>query len=130
VTATIAFMGDPIDYGSEQPGDLIMPDAGHVGMCAGNGQYWDAPHTGTVVQLQSYGKPYAIRRVATPSTGASGDAILTADTSTGASTASVWDSLSSSFSFIFSAQGWERIGEVVGGSILIGIGLWNLSKRL
>lgn len=40
---------------SLQPGDLIFTDNGyisHVGIFAGHGRWWVAPHTGTRVQLQ------------------------------------------------------------------------------
>jgi cell wall-associated NlpC family hydrolase len=36
-----------------RPGDLVFtPDLGHVGIYAGYGSMWNAPHTGAVVRLQ------------------------------------------------------------------------------
>lgn len=42
-----------------QPGDLVCW-TGHVGVYAGNGEFWDAPHSGSTVQLQKvWTKPIA-----------------------------------------------------------------------
>lgn len=52
--------GTPVPLSALQPGDLIFwgYPAYHVGMYVGNGQMIDAPHTGTVVQIQSiWGHP-------------------------------------------------------------------------
>jgi cell wall-associated NlpC family hydrolase len=126
VTATLQFMGDPVAYGQEQPGDLVMPDAGHVGLCAGNGQYWDAPHTGTVVQLQSYAKPFAIRRVATPSTGATSDALLANASTSSNPFSELWNN----FQWISQAHNWFRIAQVIFGAALILFALKTIQGRL
>jgi cell wall-associated NlpC family hydrolase len=49
----------PISMSDLEPGDLIFFDGlGHVGMYIGGGQFVHAPHTGTVVQIQSiWGRP-------------------------------------------------------------------------
>ncbi|HWC35267.1 MAG TPA: C40 family peptidase [Mycobacteriales bacterium] len=47
-----------------QPGDLVFQESGgypyHVGIYAGHGKWWHAPHTGTVVQKQRiyHGRKY------------------------------------------------------------------------
>jgi cell wall-associated NlpC family hydrolase len=55
-----------IDRSAMRPGDLVFLDgAGHVGIYAGNGQMWDAPHSGDSVRLRSiYSSSYAVGRVA------------------------------------------------------------------
>ncbi len=46
--------GQHISRADLQPGDLVFfyPDIGHVGIYVGNGLMVDAPHTGTVVQVE------------------------------------------------------------------------------
>jgi cell wall-associated NlpC family hydrolase len=59
-------MATPIARGSEQPGDLIFfgSPAYHVGIYAGNGQLWYAPHTGDVVKLGAiWDSSYTVGRV-------------------------------------------------------------------
>ena len=67
-----AQVGTPVSsLADAQPGDLVFfagsdgtaSAPGHVGIYIGNGQMIDAPHTGTVVQVQSVGTPVAIRRI-------------------------------------------------------------------
>ena len=44
----------PISSSQMQPGDLVFFDGlGHVGIYIGNGQFVDAPHTGSVVRIDS-----------------------------------------------------------------------------
>ncbi len=45
-------LGVPVSEDQLQPGDILFFDAlGHVGMYIGGGQFVQAPHTGTVVQI-------------------------------------------------------------------------------
>jgi cell wall-associated NlpC family hydrolase len=45
---------EPISSSQMQPGDLVFFDAlGHVGIYIGGGQFVDAPHTGSVVRIDS-----------------------------------------------------------------------------
>ncbi|HEY3551438.1 MAG TPA: NlpC/P60 family protein [Gaiellaceae bacterium] len=45
---------EPISQSQMQPGDLVFFDGlGHVGIYIGNGQFVDAPHTGSVVRIDS-----------------------------------------------------------------------------
>jgi cell wall-associated NlpC family hydrolase len=48
-----------------QPGDLIFPSTGHVGIYLGNGQMAEAPYTGAVTRVKNVTgmRPVAIRRV-------------------------------------------------------------------
>lgn len=54
----------PIAPSAAQPGDLIFigSPAYHVGIYAGNGQFWTAPKTGDVVQLESIWASYTVGR--------------------------------------------------------------------
>jgi len=54
-----------VDRADLQPGDLLFFDgASHVGIYAGNGQMWDAPHSGASVTLRDvYSSNYVIGRV-------------------------------------------------------------------
>lgn len=64
-----ATVGMPVaSVAQARPGDLVFyePSAsgpGHVGIYIGNGQMINAPHTGTVVRVDSVGTPSAIRRI-------------------------------------------------------------------
>jgi cell wall-associated NlpC family hydrolase len=58
----------PVSQFNKQPGDLIFfgtpGNIYHVGIYAGNGQMWAAPHTGDVVSLrQIWTTSYTVRRV-------------------------------------------------------------------
>jgi peptidoglycan DL-endopeptidase CwlO len=45
---------EPISSSQMQPGDLVFFDGlGHVGIYIGGGQFVDAPHTGSVVRIDS-----------------------------------------------------------------------------
>ena len=46
-----------------QPGDLVFPHPGHVGIYVGNGQMIHAPHTGDVIKVGPIGNFYAGRRI-------------------------------------------------------------------
>lgn len=129
-TATIRFMGTSISYGQEQPGDLIMPDEGHVGICAGGNKYWDAPHTGTTVQLQSYGSPFAIRRMTTPSNGSAGlSGTTTLASSTDNGILSIFSGITQNVNWILQPHNWFRLVEILAGGILIVMALDKLIAR-
>lgn len=56
-------VGVPVSRDQLQPGDLVFPHAGHVGIYVGNGQMIHAPQTGDVIKVSSVYKFYAARRV-------------------------------------------------------------------
>ena len=56
-------VGVPVSQSQLQPGDLVFPHAGHVGIYVGNGQMIHAPQTGDVVKVSPVYKFYAARRV-------------------------------------------------------------------
>jgi cell wall-associated NlpC family hydrolase len=63
-------MGVPVSYDELEPGDLVFFYGGsHVGIYVGGGQFIHAPHTGTVVQVNSLagygGGMTAARRIGT-----------------------------------------------------------------
>lgn len=141
VTASIRFMGDAVAYGQEQPGDLVMPTAGHVGIVIGNGQMWNAPETGIPVKVSTYGKPFAIRRVSTPSNNSATGGInaTTAGFITTGITdpfTAIWDAIKSindtltgvgnaissfdnAIKWLLDGHNIIRIMEVLGGSVML-----------
>lgn len=56
-------VGTPVSQGDLQPGDLVFPHTGHVGIYVGNGQMIHAPQTGDVVKVSPVYKFYTARRV-------------------------------------------------------------------
>lgn len=128
VTYGMMLMGDGIAYGQEQPGDLIFPNAGHVGLCIGNGQMWNAPTTGIPVRVDKYNRPISIRRLCTPSnnaaTGGITPAQLNLDPLSGIR--DTLDSIGKTFSsfghaatWLGTGHNWIRIFEVLSGATLL-----------
>lgn len=69
-TGTLVRLGTPIADGLLQPGDVVLPTSGHVGIYLGGGKYVDAPHTGALVRVEALPLPlYAARRIAGQSYG-------------------------------------------------------------
>ena len=56
-------VGTPVSQSELQPGDLVFPHTGHVGIYIGNGNMIHAPQTGDVVKVAPVYKFYAARRV-------------------------------------------------------------------
>lgn len=56
-------VGVAVAYNDLQPGDLVFPHTGHVGIYIGGGQMIHAPSTGDVVKVSSVYKFYTARRV-------------------------------------------------------------------
>lgn len=129
-TATIRFMGDPVTLGAEQPGDLVMPHSGHVGICIGGNKMWNAPQTGIPVRIDSYSKVFAIRRVTTPGSGDT-SGVTTTGVETAANGPIEWWSqfvnmvhgFDSAVNWLSDGHNWIRIGEVLGGAFLIYTGI-------
>lgn len=117
-TATIRFMGDAVTPGQEQPGDLVMPTAGHVGICIGNNQIWEAPTTGIPVRVGKYSSVFAIRRLATPSNqSATGNSSVVV--SQVGLNLNPFSSLDKAFTTLSDGHMWLRIMEVLGGATLL-----------
>ena len=55
--------GQAVNQDQLQPGDLVFPHAGHVGIYVGNGQMIHAPQTGDVVKVAPVYNFYAGRRI-------------------------------------------------------------------
>lgn len=55
--------GREVSYSELQPGDLIFPHSGHVGIYIGNGQMIHAPQTGEKVQIAPVYKFWRARRI-------------------------------------------------------------------
>jgi cell wall-associated NlpC family hydrolase len=61
-----ARVGTPVSWSEMQPGDLVFyySPVSHVGIYAGGGNMWNAPHTGARVRLQHVWDPrYLVGRV-------------------------------------------------------------------
>ncbi len=56
-------VGQAVSQDQLQPGDLVFPHAGHVGIYVGNGQMINAPQTGDVVKVGPVTRFYAARRI-------------------------------------------------------------------
>lgn len=56
-------VGTPVSRDQLKPGDLVFPNAGHVGIYIGNGQIIHSPQTGDVLKISPIWKFYAARRV-------------------------------------------------------------------
>ncbi len=56
-------VGVAVSYNDLQPGDLVFPHTGHVGIYVGGGQMIHSPSTGDVVKVSSVYKFYTARRV-------------------------------------------------------------------
>lgn len=56
-------VGVAVSYNDLQPGDLVFPHTGHVGIYVGGGQMIHAPSTGDVIKVSSVYKFYTARRV-------------------------------------------------------------------
>lgn len=56
-------VGQSVSRDELQPGDLVFPNPGHVGIYVGNGQMIHAPQTGDVVKVGPVYNFYAARRI-------------------------------------------------------------------
>ncbi|MCJ8172888.1 NlpC/P60 family protein [Clostridium botulinum] len=56
-------VGTSVSQSNLQPGDLVFPHTGHVGIYVGNGQMIHSPETGDVVKISYIGSFYAGRRI-------------------------------------------------------------------
>ena len=57
------YSGREVSYSELQPGDLVFPHSGHVGIYIGNGQMIHAPQTGDVVKVAPVYKFWRARRI-------------------------------------------------------------------
>lgn len=55
--------GREVSYSELQPGDLVFPHSGHVGIYVGNGMMIHAPHSGDVVKVAPVYKFWRARRI-------------------------------------------------------------------
>lgn len=58
--------GTSVSKNELEPGDLVFPHDGHVGIYVGNNQFINAPQSGDVVKISPITKYYAGRRIITP----------------------------------------------------------------
>ena len=62
-TYTQINVGQEVSEDELEPGDLVFPHTGHVGIYVGNGQMIHAPHTGDVIKVGPVYEFYAARRI-------------------------------------------------------------------
>jgi len=62
-TSSLINMGKKVSRKKLQPGDLVFPHSGHVGISLGGEQYIHAPQTGDVVKIRSINKFLTARRI-------------------------------------------------------------------
>ena len=62
-TYTQINMGQEVSEDELEPGDLVFPHTGHVGIYVGNGQMIHAPHTGDVIKVGPVYEFYSARRI-------------------------------------------------------------------
>lgn len=106
-------------------GDLIFPDPGHVQMYAGGGTITEAPQTGSFTQhVPEWATAiYAVVRIA--SGGGSG----VTPSGAGSPSTPVATTSGSGLSVLIQASTWERVGYVIGGLILLGLGVYILTQN-
>jgi|ERR1700761_245900 len=158
-TATIATMGQQIPNGSEQPGDLVMPTSGHVGICVGNGYIINAPENGIPVREDKYTTIYQVRRLVTPITaaeaqqaaalgvagnitsgvgagiqgGLTGIGQVGVDTGQALVSSSIIKTLAAIgtvVSWIMDPKNIERIATGMAGVLALGIGAYSIAKKV
>ena len=62
-TYTQINVGQEVSEDELEPGDLVFPHTGHVGIYVGNGQMIHAPHTGDVIKVGPLDEFYEARRI-------------------------------------------------------------------
>lgn len=155
-TATLRLIGDSVPKGSEQPGDLIFPDLGHVGIFLNGHVFSDAPETGKFVGEHDFthynGGAYQVVRIADPVSGTfptlnstpgliaqilSGGLVsggLTVDPAiTAVNTAlqpleDFFASFNAPIAWLSDGNNWIRIGMIAGGAALLLFGIVYLEE--
>lgn len=124
--------------GPPQRGDLVFPEAGHVVIALGGNQCVQAPQTGEVVNIVNYWTaPYAVRRLG-PNSGTPGS--VNTDPSTAALSAfnsknvgtglfqanplAALKQTATFFGALTDANTWTRVGQVIGGGLLVTAGAY------
>lgn len=140
-TATLHLLGVSVPNGQQLPGDLIFPDAGHVGICVNKTQFIDAPETGKTVGLHDYtrynGGNYSVRRLVFPYAGT--DVLIGAGLvgpggplSTIAdpilAVQAIYDALMKPIAWLSEGSNWLRIGMILGGAGLVMFGIIHLEN--
>lgn len=135
-TGALILLGSPVSKSNLEIGDLVFPEPTHVQIYSGNGMVVEAPHAGADVREVKLSGFWQGRRLVTPGTGSSSP--------TGASTAGDvtvsnplnplnWinegTQLSKFFSYVTSAEFWERFGLVALGGMLILISILFVMRK-
>lgn len=137
-TASLKLLGSSVAKGSQLPGDLIFPDAGHVGICTSKTQFIDAPETGKTVGLHDFTRynagNYTVRRLVDPFVGTD---VLVAAGVTGivapivapiTAAEQIIDAIEAPIKWLSEGSNWVRIGMIIGGAALGLFGIVYLEK--
>jgi hypothetical protein len=133
-TGTLWGKGSAISKANLAPGDLVFPNPSHVGIYIGSGQMVVAPHTGTVVQVQSVKTVWGARRIIDPGT-AVGLNVQNLDTQTVGSAIPGVDQIKAIYgvfqkfndmaAYVSDPHAWVRFGMYAAGVALILFGMWK-----
>jgi len=155
-TYTQILEGEPVT-GAPQRGDLVFPDAGHVGIALGGDTMVHAPAPGQNVKVEKYWTtPAAIRRVGTNSGLVGSTTVAPEFQSRGGDGPSLsdlipdvsglTDAVQSQYAFLskiagvmkavgafvnilMSTEGWTRILKVMFGTILVFLGIGFIARE-
>lgn len=131
-TGSLWAKGSAVSKAQIAPGDLVFPNPSHVGLAISNTQMVVAPHTGSVVQVQSIRTVWGARRILTPGTAVENVAFPnTAPVvdlpGTGEIKAiyGVFTQVDDVVSYVSNPKFWARAGMYLGGGFLILYGMWK-----
>lgn len=140
-TASLRLLGVSVAPGQQLPGDLIFPDAGHVGICVDKTRFIDSPETGKTVGLHDYtrynGGQYSVRRLVFPYAGTdvlAGAAlvgpggVLTGIADPILAVQKIYDAIAAPIAWLSEGSNWVRIGMIVGGGGLVLFGIIHLEN--
>lgn len=132
-TGSLWAKGSSVTKASLAPGDLVFPNPSHVGIYIGQGQMVVAPHTGSVVQVQSVRTVWGARRIITP-----GTAVGLNVQNLGVQNVSaipgvdeikaiygVFQKVNDMASYVSNPKAWMRFAMYFAGALLILYGMWK-----
>jgi hypothetical protein len=150
-------LATPITIGTQMAGDWIFPNAGHVGIYIGGGQYINAPTEGQNVKISSVpASLYAVGRFYPPTSedmgiksaaiGSAGIGLVTGlgkgielgleglglagqAAGQGLAEANPLAGVGKALAWLSDTKNWWRIGMVVGGAVCLALGAASIAGR-